>query len=394
MNNYDVVIIGGGPGGSTAATFLAQKGYSALIIERENFPRFHIGESLLPATMPIFKEMGFYEVLDSGKYIRKYGARFVDYETDDEIYFGFDDGLNPDIPMAFEVPRGEFDEDILQFAVKAGAHLKQPERVVEVKTSASHSEVVTNKGTYQAKFVIDTTGRDAFLGKRLTSRQVNKDLNNCALFAHYHDLKRYEGRSEGDITIGLLPNRAWTWLIPFQGDRASVGIVCSSSQMGSRPNDMAGYMEEWLNKSPRIRDIMANAQRATEVTMIGNYSHTSEKLFGPRWILAGDAAVFLDPIFSTGVHVAVSSGKFAAEAIDQALRSGITFEHGLGETYQERVLRGVRRFRSLVGLFYEGQFVAQMKKTLVRDNMRRGFTSLVAGDVWNESNFLFEKQLI
>ena len=126
---YDVIIIGGGPGGSTAGTLLAKKSMSVALFERENYPRFHIGESLLPASMPILKETGFYETLNSGKYIQKYGARFTDYRSDDEVYFGFSDGLNPDIPMAFEVLRSEFDRDILEHAHKSGVTVYQPERV-------------------------------------------------------------------------------------------------------------------------------------------------------------------------------------------------------------------------------------------------------------------------
>ena len=131
--HYDVIIIGGGPGGSQAGIVLAQAGKKVLILEREEYPRFHIGESLLPATMPLFKETGFYDVLDSGNYIRKYGARFIDYNNDDEVYFGFENGLNAEIPMAFEVERALFDKDILAFAVKHGAELHQPETVLSVE---------------------------------------------------------------------------------------------------------------------------------------------------------------------------------------------------------------------------------------------------------------------
>jgi flavin-dependent dehydrogenase len=394
MTTSDVVVIGGGPGGSMAATHLARAGYSVTIIEREAFPRFHIGESLLPASMPLFKETGFYDVLSAGKYIEKYGALFVDYQSDDEIYFGFNDGLNPDIPMAFEVPRADFDQDILAYAVKCGAELRQPERVVDVQFGDNDVDVVTTKGRLKAKFVIDCTGRDALLSKRMGRREVNKDLNNVAVFAHYHDIKRYPGKNEGDITIGLLPSRAWTWIIPFKGDRTSVGVVCSSSAFGTQ-SDLVTYMENLLSQSSRVKAMMAPATRATEMTMIGNYSHTTDRFFGSRWLLAGDSAVFLDPIFSSGVHVACSSGKFAAQATITALEKGLTYEQeSLGERYQENFLKGARRFRNLIGLFYQGNFVAQMKKTLVRDNMRRGFTSVVAGDVWNDENFLFEKMIL
>lgn len=391
---YDVIIIGGGPGGSTAGTFLAKSGLSVGIFERENYPRFHIGESLLPASMPILKETGFFETLSGGKYIEKYGARFVDFKTDEEIYFGFQDGLNPDIPMAFEVERCEFDRDILEHARKSGVTVFQPERVKEVEFLSSHVVVKTNRGTYEAKFLVDGSGRDAWIGKQEKMRQVNRDLNNVAVFAHYHGVQRFSGKNEGDILIGLLPDRAWNWIIPFKGEKTSVGVVCTSSQFDAG-TDLGAYLENRLSLSPRVQGYMKNAERATEVTVISNYSHTCQSLTGDRWILIGDAAVFLDPIFSSGVHVSLTSGKYAAETIINALHQGLTLQQdGLGMHYQTKVMRGVKRFHSLISLFYQGGFVGQMKKTLTLKNMRQGFTSAVAGDMWNDENFLFEKNVL
>jgi flavin-dependent dehydrogenase len=391
---YDVIIIGGGPGGSTCGTYLAQSSLNVGLFERENYPRFHIGESLLPASMPIFKETGFYEKLSSGKYIEKYGARFIDYRNDDEIYFGFQDGLNRDIPMAFEVERSSFDRDILEHAREKGVHVHQPERVKDVEFFDSHVLVTTNLDKYEAQFLVDTSGRDAFLGKKNQSRQVNRDLNNVAVFSHFHGVKRNSGKSEGDIIIGLLPNRSWTWIIPFKGDKTSVGVVCSSDQFKGGVN-LPEYLETRLFASPHVKEIMSNAERTTEVTVISNYSHRSETVVGDRWISAGDAAVFLDPIFSSGVHVSISTSKFAAETILKAIHQGCHLtQGGLDVEYQNRVNAGVKRFHSLISLFYEGDFVSQMKKTLTLKNMRQAFTSLVAGDVWDENNFLFTKGII
>jgi len=394
MKRYQVIVIGGGPGGSHAATYLARAGYDVAIFEREQYPRFHIGESLLPASMPMFKETGFYKVLDEGNYIKKYGANFIDYETEDRVYFGFEDGFNADIPMAFEVERAHFDRDILQYAVNSGAKLHQPERITEVQPFDDHVEIRTNKGVYAADFILDATGRDALVGRKYATRSVNKDLNNVAVFAHYVDVKRYPGKHEGDITVGLLPNRSWTWIIPFKGDRTSVGVVCSSSHFENK-GDILAHMEDYLQRSDRVREMISGAQRCTEVQMIGNYSHTTDTFFGSRWMLIGDAAVFLDPIFSTGVHVSLTSGMLAARATMKCITEGLTYEQkNLGRNYQEMVMKGVGRFKNLVGLFYDGNFVAQMKKTLVRENMRKAFTSAVAGDAWNDDNFLFQKSVL
>jgi flavin-dependent dehydrogenase len=395
MKHYDVIVIGGGPGGSQGATVLAQAGKKVLILEREEYPRFHIGESLLPATMPLFKESGFYNELDNGQYIRKYGARFIDYANDDEVRFGFQDGLNTDIPMAFEVERKHFDRDILAFAVKCGAELHQPENVTSVDVSPTGAVIKTDKAEYSCDYVMDVTGRDAFLGKKLTTRESNKGLNNVAIFAHYEGVERYSGLDEGDITIGLLPKGAWIWIIPFKDGITSVGVVSSSDQFDGE-KDFEAYLTRRLHGSPRVTEMMKNAKRCSEVRRIGNYSHTSEKFYGDRWILSGDAALFLDPIFSSGVHMSVSTSTFAARTVLKAMAEGNKSLEtpGFGDAYEEKARLGGKRFRNLIMMFYEGSFVAHMKKALIRDHVRRGFTSAVAGDVWNENNYLFEKNVL
>lgn len=394
MKTHQVIIVGGGPGGCVAAAVLAEKGVDVLVLEREEYPRFHIGESLLPASMPLFKEIGFYPKLASGKYIRKYGARFVDYKTDDEIYFGFGDGLNADIPMAFEVERAEFDADLLQFARDKGAQINQPENVVSLGFDETGAWIKTDKDEYQCEYLIDVSGRDSVIGKKLDIRDVNKDINNVAVFAHYKGVKRMPGKREGDITIGLLPNRAWTWIIPFQGDITSVGVVCGSDFFDGE-RDFEKYLKTRLEESAIVRDFMRPATRHSEIRRIGNYSHTCRKFFGDRWILSGDAALFLDPIFSSGVHMSISSSKLAAEAVLKVLPSKQSLaSDSVGANYEKQVRVGAMRFKSLISMFYEGSFVDQMKKTLTRENIRKGFTSAVAGDVWNENNFLFEKQIL
>jgi len=393
IQKYDVLIVGGGPGGAQAATTLAQAGKRVAVIEMEEYPRFHIGESLLPASMPLLKKTGFYDVLNSGKYITKYGARFIDYQSEDEVYFGFADGLNPDIPTAFEVPRADFDKDMLAFAAKSGADIYQPEKVLEFDLLADGVRVQTDKHRFEAEYLMDITGRDSMIGKRLRMRNVNADLNNVAVFAHYRGVKRREGKHEGDITVGLLPDASWTWIIPFKGDITSVGVVASAKFVGTP--DLQKYLADNLLKSGRVREMMADAEQVGNFHSIGNYSHTCTKFFGDRWICAGDAAVFLDPVFSSGVHMSLSSSTFAAEKILAALPQKRSLnEADLGPAFEAKVRLGAGRFKNLIMLFYEGHFVAKMNKMANREFMLKGFTSALAGDVWNESNYLFQKKVL
>jgi flavin-dependent dehydrogenase len=394
MKKHEVAIIGGGPGGSTLAALLAKRGVDVCIFEREKFPRFHIGESLLPATMPIFKETGFYETLAGGKYIPKYGASFVDYQSTDEVYFGFQNGFNSEIPSAFEVERKEFDADILAHAQKCGATIYQPERVKKVEFESDKVRLFSTQLEVETKFVIDASGRDAMLGKQNQIRHLNEDLNNVAVFAHYQNVKRRAGDREGDITVGLLPDRAWTWVIPFKGETTSVGVVCNASVFKGS-HDLAGYLGDRMNESPVLKDMMKNAERSSEVTVISNYSHHSDVYAGERWLLIGDAAVFLDPIFSSGVHVSCTSAKLASDMIFKCLNENKTFlMDDMAGIYKNSLDRGVKRFHALISLFYADNFVSGMKKTLTLENTRKAFTSAVAGDMWNDENFIFQRGIL
>ena len=417
--NYDVAIIGGGPAGSICASYLAKQNLRVLVIEREKFPRFHIGESLLPASIPIYKEIDFFPVLkNSGKYIEKFGARFIDFSNDDEIYFGFENGLNPEIPMAYEVERCDFDLDLLNHAKNLGADILQPARVCAFTESDSDISIMvsllpgtkldskkTNQTDFNnipsgkiqinANYLIDTTGRDSFVGKKLNQRYAHKDLNNFAVFSHFVNVKRYPGKNEGDITIGLLPDRSWIWIIPFKGEKTSVGVVSSSINV-PQGIDLETHLLQQIFLSPKAKAMMENAERVMEVTTIANYSQGCNHFYGKRWLLAGDSAAFLDPIFSSGVHVAGMSAKLAAETILKAYKydkCDFAFED-LGKIYEGSFRTGIDRFRNLIRLFYSGNFVEKMKTTLLRENMRKGFTSAVAGDMWNDENFLFDKGVL
>lgn len=385
---YDLVILGAGPGGSTLASLMAQRGKKVALVEGLNFPRFRIGESLLPFSTDIFKKTGVMEVLDSGKYIRKYGARFVDGVTEEEVYFKFAEGLDTDHPYCFEVQREDFDKDLLDWAVKSGAKLLQPEIIKSVDFDAEGAWITTDQRKLRSKFVADSTGRDCFLGKKFALKKMNPDINNVGCFSHFTGVRRAPGSREGDISIGLLEKGVWCWQIPFKGELTSVGVVCPAGFF--REGDPQSFLKDWLSRSRIFSEDMKNAKMVRPVQVVSNYSHTCDSFFGDRWILVGDAAAFLDPIFSSGVHLSMTAAVNASEALLRAMDENLLLtQEDLGAHYEKIYRKGVKRFHNLIRLFYDQNFVSQMKRAMPKPVVGRSFTSAVAGDVWNDENPIF-----
>jgi flavin-dependent dehydrogenase len=392
---HDVAIIGAGPGGSTLAALLARKGYDVALIEKDNFPKFKVGESLLPYSADILRESGVLPEIDSGKYIRKYGAEFVDHREPGSVYFEFENGIDRDHPYAWEVERREFDHDLLKHAVKSGTKLYQPRTVTEVRETSDPVELVTDQGSIFCKFVVDATGRAAFMGNRQRTRTVNDDFNNVAVFTHFSGVKRREGKRGGDIIIAVLPEHSWSWTIPFLDGRTSVGVVCNAKKYQETP-DKLGYIRDRLSVHPLLVEKMENAEMLQEPGHAANYSYSSGAFMGKNWMMVGDAATFLDPIFSSGVHVSLTSAKLGFRALDAALTAGSPDlrETAPGRAYEPDLKKGVHRFRTMLNMFYTTEYVAQMKKTLRREELCRAFTSAVGGDMWNDENPLFRLKVL
>lgn len=382
-------MIGGGPGGSTLATHLAQAGWNVAIVEKETFPRFRIGESLLPYSMPLFRKTGFFKILDSGKYIRKYGAQFIDYRNHQEIYFRFDGDLTDAAePFAFEVPREEFDCDLLDYAKSQGVTVLQPETVNDVVIEPDQVRVRTEHQELIAPYVADASGRLSVLGNQFKLRKMNPDLNNIGIFAHFTGVKRKTDKTAGDIIIGILPDQSWSWTIPFQGERTSVGVVTNAKNF-DKNTVLDDYVQTRLSASPLFKDRMVDAKRISQVRTISNYSHTCESIVGDRWISIGDAGMFLDPIFSSGVHLSVSGATFAAEILQKASKEFKPLssdDYG----YEAKVRKGVRRFHWIIRMFYDTDFIASTERAMERPHLKQAFTAIVAGDVWNDENVVFK----
>lgn len=390
VKHFNVIVIGAGPGGSTLATLLSQKGLDVAIVEKESFPRFKIGESLLPHSMDILKESKVFEKLDTGKYIRKYGASFIAHNEAEPLYFEFANGLDNDHQYAFEVPREEFDQDLLNHAKENGVSVFQPESAIVADLSQTPVPIKTTNKEFTCDYLVDASGRNAFLGSQFRSRQANKEfINNIAVFNHYKNVKRHVQRQEGDIIIGVLPDNSWSWHIPFKGDITSIGVVMNPETY-KKHKDSPDMVRELLNCHPKFDEIMDEAEATRKQQVVSNYSYGSDSKIGERWIMVGDAATFLDPVFSSGVHLSLTTAKLASEVILEAFKENSNLNStSSGKDYESTIKLGVDRFQSLLLIFYRTDFIRHMSKVVQSDHLYKSFTSAFSGDMWNEKNFLF-----
>jgi flavin-dependent dehydrogenase len=384
-SRWDVAVIGGGPGGATAAALIARAGLQVACFERERFPRFHVGESLLPANVPLFERLGVLETLEAQGFIRKYGAAFIDDIEDRRrtVNFRREPGL---ADHAFNVPRADFDRILLEHAVKQGAAVFQGTTVERVTPGPAgvRLDVSTEDGreeTVQARFVVDASGRDALLASRLGRREAMPDLGKVALFAHFRGGDRWPGRQEGYIRI-ILFEHGWFWWIPFAGDLMSVGCVLHQRVVKARQASVEALFDEMIAACPSVRAWLERATRTTGVHRVANFSYRTAPAVGDRFVAIGDAVTFIDPIFSTGVFVAMQSAELAARTIVELCRTG-DFRATRFVGYRARVARGTALFFDLIERYYDPAFLdvffALRPPPVIGPMARRAFRTVVAG---------------
>lgn len=335
---HDVAIIGGGPAGSTAAALLAGRGYDVVVLEKEQFPREHVGESLLPYCYPIFQELGVLDAL-AARFVRKPGVRFVDPDGVTHTTWCFSHVIKDPSYLSFHVLRGEFDELLLQNAAARGASVKQACRVVGVDLAPGGGGVeviATGPGgpeTHRARFLIDASGRDTFLGSRMKSKWPHERLDRVAISTHWAGADYSGGLSEGLLQVVYLggEKRGWVWVIPVGTDRVSVGVVLNHSYVrqnkerllkdGSHDWQLDLYREE-ISSSPFVADSLSEAQIIMPLMFNGDYSYSVRRKHGPNFAIVGDASAFIDPIFASGVYLSMNSSRLVAGALDDQLSSG------------------------------------------------------------------------
>lgn len=384
--DVDVVVAGGGPAGSTTASFLRRHGRSVLVLEREQFPRFHIGESLLPCAGEIWDELGLKEEMQR-RFIVKPAARFIHNESGEQFTYYFSEAIRPDYPYAYEVPRDEFDHLLLERSRELGADVRYQHEVrdVSVQSDAAVVDVRAADGstyTVRAQMFVDATGRDTLLGTRF-GLKVSDELvtTNAACFTHYTNCNRQTGRDEGNITVVLFDG-GWWWFIPFKGEITSVGVVLqkhfSMAQRGASADEM---FTAALAATPAMQALLQGAKRVRPIGTTGNWSYRCRQFYGDRFLLVGDAAGFIDPLFSTGVLMAVYGGRFAAQAIDAAL-SASDFSAARFAAYQQHALQGADLFKRLVHEFYGESLRKLLVQSAAHPTTCSVITSMLAGDVY------------
>jgi flavin-dependent dehydrogenase len=396
--SYDVVIIGGGPGGATVGTFLAKAGRKVLILERGKFPRFHIGESLMPESYWIFERLGMLPRLRASDFVRKHSVQFVTATGKESQPFYFDE-MNPhECSVTWQVVRSEFDKMMLDNARDHGAEVWEETNVIDVLLEESDSDdlpratgVIVEKGsgvrvqgsgaevsgrmTIRAKVVVDATGTSTLLAKRLGIRTSDPALRKASYFAQYKGGRRDEGKNEGaTLVLSTASNDGWFWYIPLPDDMVSVGVVGDIDRLvtankGKSPEQI---LEEEIKNCRGLDDRMTSATLDGPVHVLADFSYRASRCAGDGWVLVGDAFGFLDPMYSSGVFLALKSGEMAADAIDEALKHDDPSALRLSK-WGDELARGMTSIRKLVYAFYTkgfsfGKFIREnpdFKKNLV-----------------------------
>ena len=386
---YDAVVIGGGPGGSTVATVLARAGRKVTLLEREKFPRFHVGESLLPYNLPIFERLGVAEKVRSAGFREKRGAYFWNEESGGIRPVNFATGVDDKHPSAYQVKRADFDQLLLSHAEESGSEVREETAVARVLFEGDRAVGVIARprgGTdeeIRARVVVDASGQDALLSRQLGTRRFDARLKRAALFAHHEGFRWPENHRPGDI---LLPvdRGVWYWIIPFSDETCSVGAVFEPSltQRGAGEKTSLEDRLDWLlARSARMTELLAGSRRTSRVFGISDYSTSSARAAGEGWALVGDAATFLDPVFSTGVFLAMAMGERAAQRIDRALERPGTVRAADLQPYSREARRLVSRFRRFVYAFYDPVFFEAFCSKEPFDKMRAAVTTILSGGV-------------
>jgi flavin-dependent dehydrogenase len=385
----DVIVAGGGPAGSTAAAWLARAGWTVKLYERDQFPRFHIGESLLASVNDSLAAIGVSDAVSRAGFPQKWGATFMTWDRSVERYADF--GTAPDVPVpqTWQVPRSAFDELLLRHAARSGAEVHERHRVLDVAFDTDGVTVAVQGAgeaarEVRARAIIDCSGRGSLLSRKLSLRIDEPRLANVGIFSHYSGVPRAAGRRAGDIRIVAREDLGWFWMIPISDALTSVGVVLPQSAFRAFQGLEPGViLERAIAETPAVAGLLADARREWPVRVEKDFSFASRAYAGDRWLLAGDAGSFLDPVFSTGVAIALESGLEAAQAVGRGLENGDLSARQFRRFARRRRQRYLS-FRRFVLGFYTSEFRDLFFNEEPPQHMFRALVTVFAG-YWKPS---------
>jgi flavin-dependent dehydrogenase len=356
---YDIAIIGGGPAGSTAAALLARAGRRVVLFEREKFPRFHIGESLLPFRMKTFTRLGLHEKFSHAGFLKKCGGEIMGACSDTGTKSWFKDGYRSQTDHAYQVTRGDFDKVLLDHAADSGAEVHEQTLVEAVESSNDRVDLSVRSNdsadSIRARYFVDASARTSLLGRQFKIKKTYDHLHKLSIFAHYNGVWRPEG-IDGTLTVLIRAVDRWFWLIPLSDERTNVGVVLGSETFRKSKLSAEDFLEQALTEQPSIMKRATNARRVSKVYIEADFSYRSACLHGDRWLLTGDAAGFIDPIFNSAFFLAVFGGELCVDALNEVLDHPRKAKR-LFPRYERSVNRAMDVYLRFVNAWYTKEFI-------------------------------------
>jgi len=381
---YDALVVGGGPGGSAVSTLLAKAGKRVLVLAKEHFPRFHIGESLLPYNRKLFQEMGVLQKLEAVGFPKKLGAQFHIGNASKALKLVFSNGCYTRETTAFQVERATFDHMLMQHARQCGADVREGWTVTKFSNDSSQVTLEATNGsganeTFSGSFLIDASGRGNFTGNLEGLRVIHPNLKKLAVFGHFEKVRLDEGTPGGDTVIVRLENK-WFWIIPISESKTSVGCVLDQDEFAQAGQNPAELFEQLWRSSAAMRARMDRAVLVSPIRTTSDFSYYNKRLAGPRLLRVGDAAGFMDPIFSAGVYLAMYSGKYAAEAVLGALKAGDDGGRRFKQ-YEKRIFRAMEYYWEMVEGYYTQPFMELFMEPRPKFNLPSAIVAILAGEL-------------